>query len=54
MEALEKLEEKNNEPLGDGRGLFMEDMTQEEYDEYELLETKKWKKFYDKINNYGK
>lgn len=50
---LEKLEEKNNEPIGDGQAVFMDDMTQEEYEEYDLMENKKWKKFYDKVKNYG-
>ena len=51
LEMLEKLEAKNKEPIGDGQAVFMDDMTDEEFQDYQTMEVKGWKRFYDKITN---
>ncbi|MAH45453.1 hypothetical protein CMI37_06470 [Candidatus Pacearchaeota archaeon] len=58
MEDLEKLkgliENGNIEPIGDGKGVFLPDMDEMEYEEYDRLENKGWKGFYKKVKNLGK
>lgn len=37
------------EPLGDGKAVFLSDMTEDEYQEYVRNEENGWKKFKEKI-----
>jgi len=42
------------EPLGDGKGVFLSDMDEEERDDYIKSVDHGWGKFYQKIRNIGK
>jgi hypothetical protein len=41
------------EDIGDGKGVFFGEMTDEEYEEYDHLENKGWKGFINKVKNIG-
>ena len=41
---------KKIEDIGDGKAVFMGDMTEDEYEEYEKSEINGWKKIYEQIN----
>jgi len=44
---------KEDQPIGNGKAVFLSDMTENEYEEYDHLENKGWKGFYKKIKNLG-
>ena len=58
---MAKLEEEINRDAVKGsnmiagdKGVFLSEMTDSEYEEYDRLENKGWKGFYKKIKNIGK
>lgn len=46
---LDILEKQEKEAQGDGRAVFLSDMTEDEYAEYKHMEVDGWRKFYRKI-----
>jgi len=56
MEEIKKFlkEEKSDEPLGDGKAVFLSDMTEEEYEEYQHNVTNGWGGFNKKVKKIFK
>lgn len=50
-EEREEIMTKPASPNGDGKAVFFEDGTEEEFEEYTHLETHGWKGFINKIKN---
>lgn len=48
---MEDLKKRKEEPIGDGEGVFLPEMTDEEYEEWVMKEEKGWKGFINKIFN---
>ena len=48
---LAELKNKEEEVKGDGKGVFLEDMTDEEYEDWVMKEEKGWKGFINKVFN---
>ena len=43
--------QRESEPLGDGKAVFLEFSSDEDFEEYEKMENQGWKGFYKKIFN---
>ena len=52
MQQIKKIKDKQEESQGNGKAVFLGDMDQEEFEEYNRMEIQGWKKLYNKIKNY--
>lgn len=54
FQKLKDLNKKEEEPLGDGKAVFLEDGTEDEFQEYVQNEERGWGSFINKIKNLNK
>ena len=54
QELIDLMDDEVEESIGDGKAVFMENGTDDDFEEFDRKENKGWSGFYKKVKNLGK